>query len=281
MIHKYWMACSDYTWPKLNHRTALTLIKGMGFDAVDIGLFYGASHILPEEVHRDFSATASRAMQLLDEVGIKAGDVFFTPGQTLESRAPNNPDPAERAAGFELFTSSAQFAAQIGARGITLLPGIRFSGESYESAIDRSAQSLRRFVDYGASLGLEVSFEPHDQSCTDSPERTMELVEKTEGLKVTLDASHYEYNGYGVDTYRELLPYVRHVQVRCARKGGMQTSLEENEIDLKSLLHYLAQDGYQGGLACEYVWIKTWDCNRVDNVSETVLLKNHLLRIME
>ncbi len=34
---------------------------------------------------------------------------------------------------------------------------------------------------------------------------------------------------------------------------------------------------YTGWICLEYVWMDKWDCNRVDNLSETVLLRDVLL----
>jgi hypothetical protein len=38
----------------------------------------------------------------------------------------------------------------------------------------------------------------------------------------------------------------------------------------------LTRLGYDGFLALEYVWVNWMDCNRTDNVSETLLLRQAL-----
>lgn len=270
-----WFSSPDYSWPKLDHNTALGLIKGMEFEAVDLGLFYGSTHIKPEEVATDTKGHAAKLMKMLDEQELKIGDVFLIPGKDLFTRAPNNPSKQQLHEAFELFSSICKFASLIKATGLTVLPGVVFDNESQIEAIKRSADMLRRYVDLGHSYGLEISFEPHDGSCTPSPESAMELVSLVEGLKITLDSAHFEYLGYPVADYGDIFSRVRHVQVRGAKNGVMQAIAEENETDYDLIVKSLVKANYQGGIAFEYVWIKNWDCNRVDNISETVITRDY------
>ena len=158
---------------------------------------------------------------------------------------------------------------------MTVLPGIVFDGQTQTQAISQSAKTFKRYVDLANSLDLEVSFEPHDGSCTPSPETAMELVSLVDGLKITLDSAHFEYAGISVSEYTEIFQSVRHVQIRGAKTGVMQAIAEENETDYDLIIKSLVTANYRGGIACEYVWIKGWDCNRVDNVSETVLTRDY------
>ncbi|CAB4787902.1 MAG: TIM barrel protein [Actinobacteria bacterium] len=270
-----WFSCADYAWPKLNHKTALSLIKGMEFEAVDLGLFYGSTHIKPEAVARHVDAHADNIKKALSQSDLEIGDVFLIPGQDLSTRAPNNPSQKEVAEAFELFSSICKYASLIGASGVTVLPGIVFDGQTQTQAISQSAKTFKRYVDLANSLDLEVSFEPHDGSCTPSPETAMELVSLVDGLKITLDSAHFEYAGISVSEYTEIFQSVRHVQIRGAKTGVMQAIAEENETDYDLIIKSLVTANYRGGIACEYVWIKGWDCNRVDNVSETVLTRDY------
>jgi sugar phosphate isomerase/epimerase len=275
MKQDIWFSCADYAWPKLNHKTAIGLIKGMEFEAVDLGLFYGSTHIKPEDVARNVEAHADAIKKALSETELKIGDVFLIPGQDLSTRAPNNPSQKEVAEAFELFSGVCKYASLIGASGVTVLPGIIFSGQTQSEAINQSAKTLRRYVDLASTFDLEVSFEPHDGSCTPTPETAMQLVTLVNGLKITLDSAHFEYGGYPVSSYTEIFPSVRHVQIRGARTGVMQAIAEENETDYDLIVKSLVESNYRGGIACEYVWTEGWDCKRVDNVSETVLTRDY------
>jgi len=276
MTGKIWFGCSDYTWPKLSHDTALQLIRGMGFEAVDLGLFYGATHVRPELVVQNVPASADQVNRKLEKVGLMAGDVFLTPGTDFLTRAPNDPSRKGTEEAIEMFTRVADFTRRIRGKGITVLPGSPIGEQSNEEARINAVVTLKRFVEIASSYDLEVSFEPHDKSSTPSPSEALDLVERVPGLKITLDASHFEYAGFDVASYGDIYSHTRHVQVRCASPEVMQAIFVENTIDLTLMIRNLLGSGYSGGLVCEYVWIPTWECRRVDNVSETVVLLEEL-----
>jgi len=52
--------------------------------------------------------------------------------------------------------------------------------------------------------------------------------------------------------------------------------MKENIIDFTYVTHSLARRNYPGWICLEYVWIDWEGCNRADNVSETVLLRDAL-----
>ena len=64
--------------------------------------------------------------------------------------------------------------------------------------------------------------------------------------------------------------------LRGAREGRLQAPLRENCIDFKKYVHSLNRHEYSGWIAVEYTWIEWERCNEVDNLSETILLKNLL-----
>ena len=55
--------------------------------------------------------------------------------------------------------------------------------------------------------------------------------------------------------------------------------MSENTIDFRRILGQLANLEYTGAFAVEYVWIEWKNCNQVDNVSETILLRDLLREI--
>lgn len=280
MTSQIWFGCSDYTWPKLSHDTALKLIKGMGFEAVDLGLFYGATHIRPEDIINDVSTAADQFNRKLESIGLMAGDVFLIPGADFITRAPNDPNQKGIKEAIDMFTGIAEFTKCVNGKGLTILPGSPIGRQSNEEARINAVETLNRYVEVASGYDLEVSFEPHDMSSTPSPTEALDLVERVPGLKITLDASHFEYANYNVASYGDIYSHTRHVQVRCARPGVMQAIFAENTIDLPLMVRNLLSSGYSGGLVCEYVWIPTWESRRVDNVSETVVLSEELRRLV-
>jgi hypothetical protein len=56
--------------------------------------------------------------------------------------------------------------------------------------------------------------------------------------------------------------------------------MAENTIDFDGVLRAMQKVKYRGFVAPEYVWTEWMDLNRVDNLSETVILRD-LLRALE
>jgi sugar phosphate isomerase/epimerase len=123
-----------------------------------------------------------------------------------------------------------------------------------------------------------VSFEPHVQSITESPEDALKVVEQVPHLKLTLDYSHFLYLGYTDDQIEPLLPHTGHFHVRQARQGVLQCGASEGEINFERALSRLCELGYDGWVAFEYVWEQWLDNDRVDVLSETLVLKQQLAK---
>jgi len=66
------------------------------------------------------------------------------------------------------------------------------------------------------------------------------------------------------------------VHSRCANPGRLQSHLKTNAIDFADLVKRPAARNYPGWYAIEYVWIDWEHCNEVDNLSETIQLRDFL-----
>lgn len=268
------LSCNDYAWPVLSHRTVLAIIKDLGYEAVDIGLFADATHVTLSSVR---SSAATRAAQVGADVagaGLVVSDVFLTSSMDIERLTPTSRHAGDMDELRSIFADTLEFASRLGAPGVTLLPGVVEEGVTRDGAISRAAEGLRPLVDMGADLGLAVSVEPHVGSCIETPEETLVLLDRCPGLTITFDPSHYIYQG--IDTARMLpvLSRTRHVQIRPAAPGVMQARTAENAIDLPAIFGRLASDGYSGWVASEFVWMEKWRCNETDNTGESARLRD-------
>ncbi len=102
------------------------------------------------------------------------------------------------------------------------------------------------------------------------------LVRSVPGLTLTLDYTHFTRCGIPDAEVEPLIAHASHFHARCARDGRLQASFQENTIDYARVLDVMRQVGYSGYVGVEYVWIDWEHCNEVDNLSETVLLRDHL-----
>jgi sugar phosphate isomerase/epimerase len=159
---------------------------------------------------------------------------------------------------------------------MTILPGVKWPHESADSSLARAADELARRAEEAARVGVALSVEAHVGSVADTPELALELVERAPGLKLTVDYTHFISEGFFDDDCEPLLEHARHVHVRGARPGRLQAAVKENTIDHARMVRELRRLEYPGFVCCEYVWVDWRHCNEVDNMAETILLRDEL-----
>jgi sugar phosphate isomerase/epimerase len=156
------------------------------------------------------------------------------------------------------------------------LPGVFHATTSQEIDFELAAEEAAWRVTECARAGIRYAIEPHvDSICADA-RSARRLVDAVKGLTLTLDYGHFIAAGESSVVVHELVPYASHVHVRGGAAGRLQTSVEENAIDFHGMLSRLKRLDYSGFLALEYVWVNWKECNRTDNVSETLLLRQFL-----
>ena len=276
------LSCADYSFPLLPYDVNLALIKGLEFDAVDIAVFTGNPNNSADEVVADPTGVGRRVKAMVDDHGLVAADVFpivitdFRPVFDVQSAAPNNPSAEVRQKAREDFRRFIDFTLVVESPGLTILPGCPFEDSDSSQDWGLATEELAWRVEVAQDAGLELGFEPHIGSITETPETTAQFVAEVPGLKVCLDFAHFVYQGISQERIETLLPISRHHQIRQAATGVMQAISYEGTIDIKRLVSQLAAMNYQGFVAAEYVWMQKWDCDRVDNLSETIHVRDQI-----
>jgi sugar phosphate isomerase/epimerase len=271
------LSCGDHSFPLLNHESTIDLIAGMGFEGFDLALMGNRSHIRPENIRNDVESAASIIGKSIRRRGLEISDIFSIPWTSFDVLAPNHPDPEERIASREFFEFLLEFTLRIKGPGITMVPGIDFSSLGHDRSLELAAEELQWRAAKARSEGLRFSVECHIGSVAASPQDVLKLVKLAPDLQLTLDYTHFIAPGYEQLDIDRLAPYAGHVQIRGGRSGAGQCSMKENTIGYESVVSVLAQCGYDGYLAVEYVWIDWENMNRCDTVSESILMRDRLL----
>lgn len=269
------LSCADFAFPLLTHDQSLDLIAALGFAGVDIGLFEDRSHLRPGEVLSAPGAAADLRRRCGDR-GLAIADLFLIPGADAGTLAANHPDPAERAKSRAVFRRGLDFALACGAEHYSILPGIPWPEEERAASFARAVDELGWRAEVAAAAGLPLSCEAHIGSIVPSPAETLALLEAVPALGLVLDHGHFVVPGFATEEIERLHPRAVHVHARGGCRDRIQTIAEENTIDFFRLVRSLAGLGYRGWICVEYVWMQRWDCNRVDNLSETILLRDRL-----
>lgn len=275
------LACADFTFPLLPFDAALDLIAALQFDGIDLGLFAGSSHVDPEESLEDVRSSAATLSSRLRDRNLVVADLFVVPGLGFETLAPNHPDVAERGRSRDLYHRAVDFAGQVDACHLTTLPGVFFAEESRESSFDRCTEELAWRVEVATEAGIPFGVEPHIGSVAATPRDAQTLVEATPGLTLTLDYGHFISQGYASEEIEPLIRCASHFHARCTCPGRLQCSTKENTVDFGRVIRTMAEQGYRGAVGVEYVWIDWQKCNEVDNLSETILLRDLIREAME
>lgn len=274
------LACGDHAFPLLPHEHSLELIRLLGIEGVDLALMGNRSHVRPEHVRDDVPGWAKTLGGRVRDRGLEFADIFVIPWSDFETMAPNHPDPRQREDAASLFRDMLELTARLEGSGMTMLPGIDWDGEDHEDSLGRAAEELAWRVEEARKEGVRFSIEPHVGSVAPTPEEAQRLCELTPGLELTLDYTHFVFQGMPEGDVDVLVPHARHLHARAARDGRLQTTLRDNTIDYERIIDVLLDDGYDGYFAIEYVWTPgeppggPYDLTNTDNVSETILLRD-------
>jgi sugar phosphate isomerase/epimerase len=270
------LACADFAFPLLPHERVLDLIAMLNFDAVDIGLFEGRSHLWPSREFKSPTRSGAKLGRSLTARGLKCADVFLQMAPDFVPYAINHPKPARRKRARDWFLKTLDYAQAAGARHVTTLPGVDFQprGDAWSRCCDELAWRVEQSKQARVTFGVEA----HIGSIVPKPTAALKLVKAVPGLTLTLDYTHFTRGGLPDSAVEPLLPYASHFHARGARPGRLQAAFNQNTIDYARILKIMRRVGYRGYVGVEYVWTDWQHCNEVDNLSETIQLRDFLLR---
>ena len=274
-------SCADFAFPLLTHNKALQLIKLLDFEAVDLGVFEDRSPIYPSQIARDPVGEGKRLQAELQQLGLTAADVFLQTGAEPPIAAVNDPDANIRAHNRDLFRKIIDFSNTLHCDHITGLPGVLHAGEPAERDWDIACEETRWRVATAKASQITYAVEAHVGSILPDAETTMTFLNDCPGLSLTLDYGHFIYQGQTTESVHPLLPFASHFHARGGAHGKLQTIVKENTIDYAHIVAAFKKTGYKGAVCMEYTYQDWEGCNRTDNVSETLLLRDQLHQLFK
>lgn len=276
MTHRLKLACADFSFPLLPHDRVLDLIAMLEFEGVDIGLFEGRSHLWPSVEFKSPAKSGSRVRRKLSDRGLQCADVFLQMNPNFIPYAINHPEAGRRRRAREWFVTTLDYAAAAGAKHVTTLPGVLFDKQPRSVSWARTCSELAWRVGQAEKNGIVFGVEAHVGSIAPNPKTALRLVREVPGLTLTLDYTHFTRVGLPDSATEPLLPYASHFHARGASIGRLQTAFPHNTIDYARVLQVMRKSNYRGYIGVEYVWIDWEHCNEVDNLSETIQMRDFL-----
>ncbi|MEI6100905.1 MAG: sugar phosphate isomerase/epimerase family protein [Eubacteriales bacterium] len=266
-------ASADFTYPLLPHDKVISLIALLGFDGVDIGLFENRSHLQPSAVLHEPKKNGKILGRKTADAGLCVADVFLQCDVDFWPKAINHADKKVRDETRDYFSKMIDYALAAGARHITCLPGVHYTEEGYDASYGRALDELQWRIETAKNANLIFGIEPHLGGIVDSPEKALKLIGDLPGITITLDYTHFTKIGIPDEAVAPLIPYATHFHARGAKEGALQTVLPDNTIDYPAIVQGLQKAGYSGFIGIEYIWMDWEGCNRTDNVSESIRLR--------
>ena len=276
MTHRLKLACADFSFPLLPHDRVLDLIAMLDFDGVDIGLFEGRSHLWPSVEFKSPAKSGLKLRRKLTDRGLECADVFLQMNPSFIPYAINHPEAARRRRARDSFVRTLDYAAAAGAKHVTTLPGVHFETQARSVSWQRTRDELAWRVAEAERRGIVFGVEAHVGSIAPDPKTALRLVRDVPGLTLTLDYTHFTRVGLPDRASEPLIPYASHFHARGASKGRLQTAFPHNTIDYARVLHLMRKANYRGYVGVEYVWIDWEHCNEVDNLSESIQMRDFL-----
>ena len=150
-------------------------------------------------------------------------------------------------------TAVVEFCRNAEIASVTVLPGIAQEGWSREKSLAIAAENLNGTGPHRPPKRLGSPF-PRRTSVLSSnpPADTLAFVQANPAVKLTLDYSHFVWNGHSQSEIDVLAPYAGHVHLRQAAPRVMQARWTTGTIDFPAVVSVLKQSAYNGYLALEY-----------------------------
>jgi len=232
------VAGSTLLYSRLGLEAACSRLADLGFDAVDIGMQEGWSHVDPSEcvgavdqVQRRVEGACTAADVDPVAINANAGDV------DVETEA-------------ERVAAVADVADGLGVDVLTL------PAAETDTALETDLERFGVLVDAVADRAVTLTVETHWGTLTEDPTVAAEYAATVPGLGYTLDPGHFVVGDHDVDPpYRDLLADTEHAHVRQAGTGWaeIQQPPERGDLDVGAFLVDLRESGYDGAVTVEYI----------------------------
>jgi sugar phosphate isomerase/epimerase len=250
-------------------RESRDVYRALGIDAIDI-LAAPGFLLDPVRIIQDPVGEARQLAALQTSIA----NLIFLFAPDFSQRALNHRKPQIRARNIQEFCAVAEFCRRASIPSVTVVPGVEQEGWSREKSLAVSAEALNEFASIATSRGVVLLFEAHVSSVLESPQETLSFLENNPQLKLTLDYSHFVFNGHSQEAIDVLTPYARHVHLRQAAPRVLQARWNDGKIDFVKVVEKLIEVKYKGYLTLEYEHDAWLDSDRLDVATETIKMRN-------
>ena len=257
------VAGSTFAFGDMSLEDSCSILKDMGFKYADVGasgwsLF---KEWVPQQVVTnidDPEREGERIRKVTSDNGLEIAELFICDF----GYAVNHPDPEKQADTREKYAKMAKIAKVAGLNSLMMLPGdvhgdghpwAEDLGQSFEEALQTSAEQHRAMVDIAGEHGLHHNMEACIFSVAHHPDNALRLLDAVPGLGLTLDYAHQVQLGLGHDDIEPLHAHAQHFQAKQSAPGEFQAKPDEGVIDFGRVVRKMKDDEFDGFISVEFV----------------------------
>jgi len=154
---------------------------------------------------------------------------------------------------YEQFAAICKLAKAI--KAVTIVVPSTELGTPFNEEIER----LRKLVAIAALEGAVVGLKTQVGCMTQDPDTAVVLCDNVQGLRLTLDPSHYLAGPHQGASIEKVMQYVQHVHLRDSTKERFQVRVGQGEIDYGKLLGQLEKVKYRRALSVHMTPLEGFD----------------------
>ncbi len=266
-----------FIYPGQTLEQGMALASGFGFRAVDISVCIGHTHWTVEQIIDQPAAIGEQVRTAADRFGLCVNEaLMLNLGEPI-----NHPDAAVRWSTTKRFPHVANFARAAGLRSLCVIPGPVHDAvgaeESFDLAIEGLDELARITVDHGVRLHVEADCD----SCANTPALAMRLCDRLPDIFLTLDYSHFVYQGFDQDQVDPLFARAGHLHMRQAAPDRIATPVDDGAIDHARVLRAADAAGYDGLICVEYLQLPRATQLGMDCEFETRAMIDEMERLLK
>jgi len=245
-------AFMTFSCPELTLAELFEVAKRYGYDGIEPRIVEGHAHGIEWEAS---SSQREAIRRQADESGVALACL---------ATSCTYADPKTVDQNVEETRKSIDLASDVGAPCIRVFGGKIPEGIERADAIDDLVKALSSVAEQAAERGVAVCLETHDDWC--NPDHVAEVIRRVNNpaIAVNWDIMHPIRLGGATmqSAFETLRPFVRHVHFHDGVTTGDKLDLVtigEGQIDHRTAVHLLMEDGYKGYLSGEWIDWMPWE----------------------
>ncbi|HEY0867049.1 MAG TPA: sugar phosphate isomerase/epimerase family protein [Fimbriimonas sp.] len=248
------VACSTSVRCHSTLDKALEEIAGAGFREIDLLAIDGWVHLNPSDLARDYDSSFRTF-----DAKLKASNLIIRALNT--GVGPQLHDRSSAAAEVRSAEIAAliRFMSEYGIRIAAIQPRNADRSRPADAVFADCIRTVREQVALGEEEGVEFALELHSNSPFETMEQARALVEAFGDVPLVYDPSHFVMQGVDLRDTAWLMNHAKHVHLRDAAHGRLQTRVGEGGVDFDWMLRSLQDGGYRGGYSLEYLETDEFD----------------------